>query len=80
MPVPAMRGTGLAMVKAEIVLCLLEALIWIDLSSWGDSLHCRPPCGMTGTGYDRPVATVDHSDIRGLVTGLTSLHRGAASV
>ena len=32
----------------------------------------------SGQGMERDLTTVDHSDIRGLVTDLTSFRRGAA--
>ena len=37
----------------------------------------RPGCKHIGSGHTRQIATVDHAEMRGLVTDLTSLRRGA---
>jgi len=36
-----------------------------------------PTSGTLGQGRTKQIATVDHADMRGLVTDLTSLRRGA---
>lgn len=60
----------------------LRLLIWIDLSTVLSIclsvvlVFSRPVVSVQGTEGD--IATVDHSDMRGLVTDLTSLRRGAA--
>jgi hypothetical protein len=54
-------------------------LIWIDLSTIGTDFHPSPSLSMASAqGMKGDLATVDHSDMRGLVTDLTSLRRGAA--
>lgn len=59
----------------------LSGLIWIDLSSICrlSLLHIFSNSGLR-SGPGRRFATVDHSDIRGLVTDITSLRHGTVQV
>ena len=50
-----------------------DMFLCFDLSS----LHTIFSFSHMGQNMNKQTATVDHTDIRGLVTYLTSLHRGA---